>query len=328
MRQPIESLLNSAATIIDAELASRDRALGERLREKKQIMAGDGRLGYGPDWVVMLEMYEGELAPRAGIVRDASLSALKAAKETPTADEASEILVLASARIRAAYDALIASATPFFAEHPGWFIPRLTERAVQALSESLERLRLEIANLRTMAEKKMPAKNVQITVAVLTFIFALILAGLTNVFSTRAREQEQLVARRGEIITELLPKLEGFRRPLDAVTSSSEAKDEAVYERELGNAIRETDIAISGLSDGYDLIRTKVVLNFDSTLVLSLDSIGKEAGSGKADLQQTLAELRGRHFLQPPRNPGENLAAFQALNAHVTRFEKSLLSQH
>jgi hypothetical protein len=67
------------------------------------------------------------------------------------------------------------------------------------------------------------------------------------------------------------------------------------------------------------------VLNFDSTVALSIDSLGKEAESSRAELQKMLAEAR--FFEQRAKDPGEALAAFQELNARVTRIEKALLPQ-
>jgi hypothetical protein len=173
----------------------------------------------------------------------------------------------------------------------------------------------------------MPSKTQVTFGTVLTFAFALILAGQKNCYDARAREKQQLATRRNELITELLPKLERFRDALDPITNASEATDEDTYRRELADALRETTYAVDLLSSGYDLIRTKTALSFDSTVAFSIDSLGREAESSRVELQKTLAAPRGKYWLKEERNPGEILAAFQNLSERVTRIEKALLSQ-
>jgi len=211
------------------------------------------------------------------------------------------------------------------------------EESVKRLAESLDVPRrqfvVHLAADITAAQNAMTKPSTTLSDYKLAFFSAAAVAffaliGLViqkNYFEARERDLEKHYAAQQDIRKELLPRLEALRLPLVDITRASEASSHREYETALRSAIAESDSALDSLSNGYDLMHTRLRVEFDSAIVNGVDSVGRDARSVRDELQKTLDDSQKGGKDPTANNPGKNLEAADRLNARISGLEERLL---
>jgi hypothetical protein len=319
---PLEALYNAGKV-------ERDRILRKALQTNAEEMNRRGVLNSSIYSASATDLVVAELQPRADLLRSCVMTVVGVSTEMPSDKEEDQIVEIANSLLthefRDLYEMLAGAISVERDQCLQGFqgscdVPR--KNFVYHLSADIAARNVTLRPTKGWSDYRLAA----FSAALVSILAVVTLAIQKDYFEAKDRNQEMHFAAQQEIRKELLPKLEALRLPLADVANASESSSLHDYQETLQSAITESDHAIASLSDGYDLLRTRLRLEFDSGTVASLDSIGSEAQTVRDGLQRTLLDSRSGMRDRSAKNPGENLESARQLNAKVSRFEERLLT--
>lgn len=326
----LSSLIVPVQALYAGIKAERDRLLKQAVQTKLEEMNRRGLLNSSMSSAAVTDLFIGELQPRADLLRSCVMKIVGVARTPPSDTELTQILDAAESMLGQDFVELqnLLASRPLSVDREE-SVRRLTENFDVPRRQFVVHLAADITAARNATTK--PSKTLSdyklalFSAAAVAFFGLIGLVLQKNYFEARERRLEKHYAAQQEIRHDLLPKLEALRLPLAEVTRASDAASTREYETALRSAIDESDSALDSLGSGYDLLRTRLRLEFDSTIVLGLDSIATEAQSVREGLQKSLRDSRTGSKDRGANNPGDNLEAADRLNSRISRLEERLL---